>query len=188
MIHKVANAFPGVADLPAFRKRILILEPSHKHTHTSVSWTHTGEFVGELTLGFEGLPTASFWCCGSQSTPCRWSPRASLKSTKTRRHQVGCVFVGGGTAAKTHPSQEVGGREDRSQQTSWTPATQGCTHTFLTPQYSTHSPQGAHGGSAGRSCLWRPLWTSEHPRWDPTFEQLPHVHQHTPSVSQNNYQ
>lgn len=34
VIHKVANSFPGVADLPAFRKRILILKPSYKHTHT----------------------------------------------------------------------------------------------------------------------------------------------------------
>lgn len=31
MIHKVANSFPCVPDLPPFRKGILILKPSYKH-------------------------------------------------------------------------------------------------------------------------------------------------------------
>lgn len=38
----------------------------------------------ELTLGFEGLPTALSWCYGWQSTLGHWSPHASLKLIKTQ--------------------------------------------------------------------------------------------------------
>lgn len=34
MIHKVAHALPGVANLPALWKRVFVLQPdSHTHTH-----------------------------------------------------------------------------------------------------------------------------------------------------------
>lgn len=37
VIHKVANSLPGVPDLPPFGKRILVLEPWHKHTHALIA-------------------------------------------------------------------------------------------------------------------------------------------------------
>lgn len=32
VIHEVAHAFSGISDLPAFRKRVLVLQPEHERT------------------------------------------------------------------------------------------------------------------------------------------------------------
>lgn len=50
--------------------------------------------------------------------------RGRLRKLAEQQNQTTCTEPDPG---QTYPNQEVGGREDRSQQTSWMPETQGCT-------------------------------------------------------------